>query len=103
MLSEFGMPAVLRSTANGDRPCTVFLSDWTVQELYGRQYDPVSRKALVSPAGLTYPPNMLERLVTFVQPMAEPPVENETLRILLPPTQVGPAGVTLIWELVVRA
>lgn len=97
------MGAVLRRVGEADRPCIVFITDWTVQELYARAYDPLSRRALVSVEGLSLAPNFqLDRLVTFAQPVTNPPVEFETLRIMSPATQIGPAGVTLLWELVVR-
>lgn len=101
MLAKFGVAAVLRG-AGGYRPCTIFMMDFTAEDIFARQYDPVSRRVLMSTAGLAFPPSMEENIVTFVQPAASPPVVDKVLKILKPPTQIGPAGVTLVWDMVVR-
>jgi hypothetical protein len=103
LVKQFGQQAVLRRNGAADRWIWCVITDYSPQELQGRQYDPLSRRALVSAVGVTIPPQMaVDRLITFNQPLATPPAELDALRILAPPTPYDPAGTVLFWELNVR-
>lgn len=102
-----GGNAVLRRVGAPDRPCSVFILRYTAMERVGKMINPVDRKALVSalaPDGteLADPDQELDRLVTFKVPLANPPVEDKTLKIVQPPDRFAPGNVVLYWELQVR-
>jgi hypothetical protein len=102
-IKRIGMRAVLRREGMADRTCWMYFGQWTPRELMGRLIDPLDRLAVVSPVGLTVPPlHTKDRLITFVQPLAFVPVEDENLRILAPPDRIDPAGVVIAWRLRVR-
>ncbi len=48
------------------------------------------------------PDNEQDQLVTFVQPLTNPPVEDEVLPMTSKPKKTAPAGMTVIWEFTVR-
>jgi hypothetical protein len=103
-----GGNAVLRRVGAPDRAVSMIFQDFTPMERVGKMINPIDRLALVSllaPDGtaLTPPPDQeLDRLVTFQMPLASPPVEAETLRIVQPPGKLNPGNVTIYYELQVR-
>lgn len=48
------------------------------------------------------PDNEQDELVTFVQPLTNPPVEKEVLPFTCPVKKTAPAGITVIYEFTVR-
>lgn len=102
ILTSMGAPCVLRRST-GDRWVTAFLFRWRPSIQMGGLVDPMERLVLLSTKGLTIPPdNNYDSLVTFIQPLADIPVEDENLRIVAPPARVQPAGVLLYWKMRVR-
>ena len=96
------MPAILRRTS-GDRACTVAIGVYSPMERLGSLRNPVDRKALVSSAGLDPPPDQeQDRLITFIQPMADPPVIDEVLKITEPPKKFGTVTKTVYYSMAVR-
>lgn len=102
-IKRIGVQAVLRSV-DGDRWCWMFFSQWTPREMMSRLIEPTDRRAIVSAIDLPDAPQFgIERLVTFVQPMAMGnPVEDETLQIVDPPRRLDPGGIVLCWDCRVR-
>jgi len=101
-IKRVGMQAVLRSDA-GDRWCWLFFSEWNPREMMSRLIEPMDRRAIISAVDLPDEPQFgIERLVTFKQPLGNPPVEWETLQILDPPKRIDPGGLTLCWDCRVR-
>jgi hypothetical protein len=102
-IRRIGVQAVLRSV-DGDRWCWMFFSEWTPRELMSRLIEPMDRRAIISAIDLPDAPQFgIERLVTFVQPMAlGHPVEAETLQIVDPPRRIDPGGIVLCWDCRVR-
>ena len=106
MVARYGRPAALRSNKTGAlRKCRVVLTGWRVQDIYGKLYDPLTRRALFGaldlPAGP--PDHESESLLVYKMPWAEPPVVEETLKILDPAVPVNMSGVPVYWFLPVRA
>jgi hypothetical protein len=102
-IKRIGMIAALRREGSPDRKIWMYFGQWTAREQMGRLIDPLDRLAIVSALGLTDPPtHTKDRLITFVQPPAFNPVEDENLRILAPPDRNDPAGRVLAWRLRVR-
>ena len=102
-IKRIGMSAALRREGSPDRKIWMYFGQWTAREMMGRMIDPLERVAVVSALGLTDPPtHTRDRLITFVQPPAFVPVEDENLRILAPPDRIDPAGVVIAWRLRVR-
>lgn len=103
MISKWGMKAVLRRVGMADRWVDVVITNFTPMERTGQMRNPLDRKALVSVKDLTVPPDQeRDRLVTYVQPMTNPPVEDETLKIIEPPGRINMGGEVLFWRLAVR-
>lgn len=105
-IRRHGMRAALKRYGSPDRPCDVVLIEWSAQELLGRQYDPLTRKAVMAAGNLDIPPIMdLDSLVTFVQPVISgtTPVVDEILKIIARPEPLKPAGVIVQWVMAVRA
>lgn len=105
-IQRHGTRAVLRRYGAADRPCDVVLEFWTAQELLGRQYDPLSRKAVLAAGTLQGGDPVMDqdRLVTFVQPSdPDNPVIDEELKITAPPIPLKQGGVTVQWTMAVRA
>lgn len=111
LIKYFGMGAVLRrpTLSPTDRPCTVAIIEFDPREKANELTDPTDRKVVMSPFDpttgqpLAIPPdNELDALVTFVQPLASPPVENEVLPLTCKPKMTAPAGVNCLWEFTVR-
>lgn len=106
LLREFGMAAVLRRVSDSptDRPCVVAIVDFMPREKDTSLANPTDRRVLFDPIGLeAMPPNKeLDQLVTFVQPLADPPVEDEVLPFTADVKKYAPAGIVVLYEGTVR-
>jgi hypothetical protein len=106
IIAAMGQPAVLRrgvAPDTMDRPCRIFFRRHTVAEMLGGLVDPMERRVILAAKGLTIPPDInVDSLITFIQPLGNPPVELENLRITKPAEPVAPAGVVIIWRMWVR-
>jgi hypothetical protein len=105
MINKWGEAAALRRNGAADRPCVAFIREWNAVERVGRVVDPTDRMVLIatSTALNATPPNRdLDRLVTYVQPPGNPPVESGQLRITAPVVPFAPNGTVLYWKLAVR-
>ncbi len=111
LIKYFGMGAVLRRVSRSptDRPCTVCIIEYNPREKPADLANPTDRKVILSPLDPSTnlplaiaPDNELDQLVTFVQPLANPPVINEILPLTCKPKPTAPAGVTVLWEFTVR-
>lgn len=104
LLQEFGFAAVLRREGSSptDRPCLVAIIDYFPREGASTLANPTDRRVLISaetPDVQAMPPNNeLDQLVTFVQPLTNPPVENEVLPFLEPVKLYSPAGIPVVYE-----
>lgn len=102
----FGMAAVLRRDGIDDRPCTVAIIEFNPREKPADLANPTDRKVIMAADNVevqeTPPDNELDKLVTFVQPASDPPVEDEVLPMTCKPKKTAPAGRTVIWEFTVR-
>ena len=103
LIKKFGMAAVLRR-ASVDRDCWVVVVDEMPSDKSTQLANPTDRKILMSAVGLDQEPpnNEFDQLVTFVQPPAPVPVENEVLPMTCPVKKYAPAGVTVLYEFTVR-
>lgn len=108
MIRKFGMAAVLRRTVNSvvvDRACTAAVVDYNPMEARGKLLNPIDRVALISARGLSpAPDNEKDTLVTFV-PQTDPtqaPVVDQILKLVEPPSRIGPADIPVYWEVKVR-
>lgn len=108
LVTKFGMNAVLRrmSLAPGvtDRACVVCLPDYQTKDAASQLANPTDRLGYIA-AGLgavpTMPPdNELDQLVTFVQPLGV--VEDEVLPFTKPIKPYKPAGIVVLYEVVVQ-
>lgn len=108
LIAYFGMGAVLRRVGSipEDRPCTVAIIEYDPHEKAADLANPTDRKVVMSaktPEVVSTPPdNELDQLVTFVQPLTNPPVVHEILPLTCKPKPTAPAGVTVLWEFTVR-
>jgi hypothetical protein len=106
LVRKFGMAAVLRRTTETptDRPCWVVIVDEMPRDASTQLANPTDRKVIMSAIGLdSMPPdNERDQLVTFVQPPAASPIENETLPFTCPVKKYAPAGITVLYEFTVR-
>jgi hypothetical protein len=107
LIQFFGMDAVLRRAGIADRPCRVAVVKFNPREKPSDLANPIDRKVFMSAANsevqLMPPDNEQDKLVTFVQPPANPPVIDEILPMTCKPEKTAPAGVTVLWEFTVRA
>jgi len=95
LITKYGAPCVLRRST-GDRPCIAVELEYSPVETV-KLANPTARLFLVSPVGVTVPPNNeLDRLVTFYPGTA---TESDTLRIFMPVGRLAPAGIIVYWEL----
>lgn len=105
LLQEFGMAAVLRRDGV-DRPCLVVIIETYPRDRANQLANPTDRRVLISAATpevrATPPDNELDQLVTFVQPPANPPVEEKPLPFAAPVKKYAPAGVVVLYEATVR-
>jgi hypothetical protein len=106
MIARYGRPASLRSNKTGAlRKCRVVLTGWRVQDIFGKAYDPLVRRALFGaldlPAGP--PDHERESLLVYKFPWTDPPVVEETLKLMEPAVPVNMSGVPVYWFLPVRA
>lgn len=101
LIAQHGQPCVLRR-ASGDRWVRAFIRRFTAREMMGGLVDPLVRFALIAIPVDPVPDHQQDRLITFVQPLAETPVEIENLRILGAPESVQPGGFVAFWKLQVR-
>lgn len=108
LIEFFGMPAVLRRETDSptDRPCTVAIIDFKPRERPADLANPIDRTvylAVDNPGIVAKPPdNEQDQLITFVQPMTNPPVIKEILPLTCKPKELAPAGQTVFWEFTVR-
>jgi hypothetical protein len=111
LIHEFGMGALLRRADSSpvDRPCTVCVIEFNPHEKPADLANPMDRKVIMSPldpvTGLQLeiePDNEKDELVTFVQPLTDPPVEDEVLPLTCKPKKTAPAGIPVLWEFTVR-
>jgi hypothetical protein len=101
LISRHGQQCVLRR-ASGDRWVRAFIRRFTQREMMGGLVDPLVRYALIAVPIIPPPDHQQDRLVTYVQPLGNPPVELEVLRILTNPERIEPAGTIAFWKLTVR-
>lgn len=101
LIAKHGQQCVLRR-ASGDRWVRAFIRSIRQREMLGGLVDPLVRIALVAVPVDPPPDHQADRLVTFVQPIREIPVELEVLRIVFNPEKVSPAGTVAFWRLQVR-
>jgi hypothetical protein len=104
IIAQHGQPAILRRGGQlnaQDRWVRVFLRRWNAREMMGGLADPLVRMALLAP--INPPPDHdLDRLITFLQPLGDVPVEDENLRIIVRPEPIKPAGTLVFWKLSLR-
>jgi hypothetical protein len=112
LIRFFGMGAVLRrktGATSTDRPCSVCIIEYNPREKPADLANPTDRKVILSPIDPStghplaiVPDNEQDVLVTFVQPLGTPPIQNEVLPLTCKPKPTAPAGVTVLWEFTVR-
>ena len=116
MIRRWGAPSVLRR-ASGDRPCWAAVFEYTAMETakFGKLYNPTDRRCVISVfmRDVTKPNGSLSTLL-LPQPDSEqdvlvrltrsaPAVEFEVLRIYAPLDKLQPGGITVMYDLRVRA
>lgn len=102
-IKRIGMRATLRR-AGVDRWCWMYFGNWQSRDLYGGALNPLDRLVIMSPEGLTTPPEHgKDALVTWVQPY-DPmlPVQDELLSLTRAPERIAPSGTLIFWKLTVR-
>lgn len=111
LIKYFGMRAVLRrvNSSPTDRFVTIAIIEDKPREKPNELANPEDRDVVMSPLDpdtglvLAIPPdNEQDVLVTFVQPMTNPPIMKEVLRLTATPKQTAPADVNCLWEFTVR-
>ena len=105
LIQEFGMKASLLN--NGVyRDCWIVVTDYNPKEAPTQLTNPTDRIVLIS-AGLgavpAQPPDFRnDKLVTYFQPAANPPVINETLPFTMPIKLFSPAGIVVLYQTAVK-
>lgn len=108
LITYFGMGAVLRraSISPTDRPCTVVVISYDPRDKASALANPTDRRVIMSAKQEEIqampPDNELDQLVTFKQPLTNPPVEDEVLPMTCKPKPTAPAGIVAMWEFTVR-
>jgi len=99
LITQFGMPAVLRRVGSTDRPCTICIYDYAPRDPVTQLANPTQRKVLISVTGLlTNPPdNEQDQLVPSQGPDA-----NVPLPFAQPVKPYAPNGTIICWDCVVR-
>lgn len=107
LLTEFGMPAVLRSIVPGtrpDRPCVAAIVDYRPRDQETHLANPTDRQVLIDPIDpatglpMTLPPdNEQDQLVPTIGPDA-----NKLLPFTSPVKLYAPAGIVVLYETTVR-
>ncbi len=106
LVKKFGMLASLRRDGV-DRDCYVVVADYLSRENPSQATNPTDRQVIMA-AGLgavlvTPPDNELDQLVTYVQPRTTPPVVDEILPFTAASVKpIRPAGITVLWQAMVR-
>lgn len=106
LVKKFGMKASLRRDGV-DRDCYVVLTEYLSRENPAQATNPTDRQVLIA-AGLgavlaTPPDNEQDQLVTYVQPPTSPPVVDEILPFTAASVKpIRPAGITVLWQAMVR-
>lgn len=106
LVKKFGMLASLRREGV-DRDCYVVVADYLSRENAAQATNPTDRQVIMA-AGLgaviAQPPdNELDQLVTYVQPPTVPPVVDEILPFTAASVKpIRPAGITVLWQAMVR-
>lgn len=106
LIRKFGMLAALRRDGV-DRDCYVVVADYQSRENPSSMTNPTDRQVFMAAglgAVLTTPPdNEKDQLVTFVQPPTNPPVVEEILPFTAASVKpIRPAGITVLWQAMVR-
>jgi len=102
LIAQHGQPAVLRRQNAADRWVQAFIRRLSAREMQGGLIDPLVRAAIIAAPVDPVPDHQQDRLITFVQPLAEVPVELENLRLIANPESIRPGGVVAFWKLMVR-
>jgi hypothetical protein len=117
-IKRFGGPAYLRRPGAPDRWVTYMPAKFTALERLGGLQNPADRKAVISAldpstgAQIDPDPSEKETLISLkLDQKGVPqldannaPIEDEVLKLVAPPTPVGPNRATpLYWVLIVRA
>jgi hypothetical protein len=105
LIGKFGMKAALRRGMT-DRECWIVITDYLPHEEASQLVNPTDRKVIIS-AGLGAvpgepPDNEQDKLVTYVQPLANPPVVKEVLAFTSPVAPISPAGIDVAYQVTVR-
>lgn len=106
LLQEFGMQASL--LRNGEyRDCYVAVIEYSPKDPATQLANPTERTVLFDPlygaVPDTPPDNELDQLVTYIQPMATPPVINEVLPFTGAPVKLfSPAGLIILYQATVK-
>ena len=86
LINQYGMTANLKANSDGSlRSCFIVITDWMPKDAETQLANPTLRTVLFA-AGLGDIPNKApdwqnETLVTYMQPVANPPVINEILGV----------------------
>jgi len=107
LINQYGMTANLRANEGGAlRPCFIVITDYMPKDAETQLANPTLRTVLFA-AGLGDIPNgepdwQNEMLVTYKQPVANPPVINEILAFTEPLKLYSPAGIILLYQTTVK-
>ena len=103
LINQYGMVASLRLNSGATiRECFIVISDYMPKDAETQLANPTLRTVLIA-AGLGDIPNAApdwqnEMLVTYVQPVATPPVINEILAFTEPLKLYSPAGIVVLYQ-----
>lgn len=107
LIDQYGMLASLRANVGGAlRDCYVVVSDYMPRDAQTQLANPTERTILFA-AGLGDIPNAApdwenETLVTYVQPVTNPPVINEILAFTMPLKLYSPGGIVVLYQCTVK-
>lgn len=105
LIQKFGMKASL-ARAGVLRDCVVCVTEYMPSAAPTQLDNPTDRTVFIS-AGLgdvpaTPPDFYLDQLVTYKQPMTNPPVQDEVLPFTSPLKKIAPAGLVAVWQTTVK-
>jgi len=105
LIQKFGMKA---SLVRGGvyRDCWLVITEFMPKDAESALANPTDRQVFIS-AGLgampTLPPDFsLDQIVTYKQPAANPPVQDEVLPFTMPIKPIKPAGIAVAYQTAVR-
>ena len=105
LIEEFGMGASLRRDG-ADRPCIACIYDHAPNGNDSSMVQTVERRILISaitPEVQALPPDCeLDTLITYKQPMTDPPIQDRELRFNKPVRLYSPAGLVVAFDLSLR-